>query len=78
MCKARIENAAYIKGVKKVDWNKETKNLSVTFRNDKVTEDDIHKSIAKIGHATNKVEADPEAYKKLPGCCSYDDGVETH
>lgn len=78
MCKERIENAAYIKGVKKVEWNKETQKLTVTYRNDKVTEDAIHQSVAKAGHETNKVKADPEAYKKLPACCSYNDGVESH
>ena len=78
MCKERIENAAYIKGVKQVEWNKETQILTATFRNDKTTEDKIHKSIADVGHSTNKVEANKEAYKKLPMCCSYDDGVKTH
>jgi mercuric ion binding protein len=78
MCKERIENAAYIKGVKKVEWNKETQILTATYRNDKTTEDDIHKSISEVGHDTNKVNAPKEAYEKLPACCSYNDGVNTH
>lgn len=78
MCKERIENAAYIKGVKKVEWDKASGILTVTYRNDKTTEDAIHKSIADAGHDTNKAQASEEAYKKLPGCCSYKDGLEKH
>ena len=78
MCATRIENAAYIKGVKKVSWNKETGVLSVTFRSDKTNEDKIHESIAKAGHDTNKIKAKEEDYKKLPACCSYKDGVKVH
>ena len=35
MCKARIENAAYIKGVKYCEWNKETQTIKVVFNGEK-------------------------------------------
>lgn len=78
MCKARIENAAYIKGVKSCEWNKETKTIKVVFNNEKTNLENIHKSIAAAGHSTDKFKADSIAYSKLPACCAYDDGVDTH
>lgn len=72
-CKKRIENAAYLKGVKSTLWNEETQLLKVVFRADKVTEMQIHEAVAKAGHATDKVAKDTAVYKELPECCKYDD-----
>ncbi|MBN1183177.1 MAG: heavy-metal-associated domain-containing protein [Bacteroidales bacterium] len=77
-CKARIENAALIKGVKQANWNKETQMLTVVFNSTKTTEDNIHKSIADAGHDTEKIKASDEAYSKLPKCCAYRDGIKVH
>ena len=77
-CKVRIENAAYIKGVKHCDWNKETGMLEVIYNPDKVQLEQIHESIANAGHSTDLMPADEEAYSKLPRCCAYDDGVHKH
>ena len=71
MCKKRIENAAYLKGVKRADWDKETKEITVVYRTSKTSSDAIHKSLAKAGHSTDKVEASEEDYKNLPQCCQY-------
>ena len=78
MCKDRIENASLIKGVKFTEYNLETSMLKVVYSTDKTSLDDIHKSVAKAGHATDKVKADPKAYEKLPMCCQYDDGAYKH
>ena len=78
MCKERIENGALIKGVKQVEYDRDTSKLKVVYRSDKVTEDEIHQAIAAIGHDTDKVKATEEAYGKLPDCCAYRDGVEKH
>lgn len=77
-CKTRIENAAYIKGVKHCEWNKETGIFSVSYNPKKVELLTIHKSIAEVGHTTSKVEANKDAYDKLPACCAYDNGVHKH
>ena len=71
MCKKRIEDAAYIKGVKRADWNKETQELTVIYRSSKTTAEAIHRHIAKAGHSTSKVAAAEEDYEKLPNCCHY-------
>lgn len=73
MCKARIEKAAAkIEGVSKVDWNEDTKMLTVTYNADKVKLDEIQKKIAAVGHDTEKFSAEAAVYNKLPGCCKYD------
>jgi len=71
LCKARIEKAAKISGVSKADWNKDTKELTVTYNPTTVTSDDIQKNIAAAGHDTGKYKADIKAYNSLPGCCKY-------
>lgn len=71
-CKARIEKAAKSAGAEKAVWNVDTKVLAVSYNKDKVTIDDIHKSIAKAGHDTDKVKATDKKYKTLPACCQYD------
>lgn len=77
-CKERIENAAYIKGVKRCEWNKQTEKLTVVYNPQKVDLLKIHKSIAEAGHSTDKVEAEEATYQKLPQCCAYRDGVHKH
>ena len=78
MCKVRIENAALIKGVKSAEWELESSIITVVYKESKISLDEIHQAIAKAGHRTDKLKADPEAYAKLPGCCLYDDGVKKH
>lgn len=76
-CKTRIEKAAYIKGVKRADWNKETKKLIVTYKQSKTSSEDILKSIAAAGHDSEVATAPDNSYDKLPGCCKYRTGVCT-
>lgn len=72
MCKKRIEKAANIEGVKSANWNVETKMMTLVFNEDKVSEKDVQKQIAKTGHDTQDLSASNAAYDKLPGCCQYD------
>jgi len=77
MCEARIEKAANsVDGVESADWDKETKMIEVTYDPDKVKTMDIHKAIAKVGHDTEKMEAENEVYEELPGCCRYEREVD--
>jgi copper chaperone CopZ len=78
MCKERIEKAAYVKGVKYAEWDKEKKELNLVYSPQKTDITKIQKSIAEAGHKTKDVPANKEAYDKLPACCKYDDGVKTH
>jgi len=74
MCKDRIENAAYLPGVKQVNWDKETHMLDLVFRNDKVSKEDIIASINKAGHDVKDALASDEQYANLHSCCKYRDG----
>ena len=78
MCKERIENAALIKGVKHTQWNKHSGVIKVVYNVNKVTVNDIHKSVADSGHDTDKFKSSEKNYNKLPQCCAYRDGVQTH
>ena len=77
-CKERIENAAYIPGVKRADWNKDKQQLTVSFKTDKVSLEQIEQSIANVGHDAGEIHATDSAYKKLPSCCAYKDEASTH
>jgi len=70
-CKKRIENAAYIKGVKRAEWDKNTGDLTVVYRPSQTSAETILKHIAHAGHESEIAKADAEAYKKLPHCCAY-------
>lgn len=54
------------------DWNKETKQLEVTFDDAKTNLDKIEVAIAKVGHDTPHHKTTTEVYDKLPGCCKYE------
>ncbi|GAA4429420.1 hypothetical protein GCM10023188_14760 [Pontibacter saemangeumensis] len=73
MCKKRIEKAALgPEGVQSASWDVETKALAVKYDPAKVTEADIQKHVAGVGHDTEQVKATEEAYGSLPGCCQYE------
>jgi periplasmic mercuric ion binding protein len=76
MCKDRIENALSVKGIKTADWNVKTKMLTVVYVPAKISEEQIHKIIAKAGHDTEKVTATKEDYQDLHGCCKYRENPE--
>lgn len=73
MCKKRIEKAAYIKGVKRADWDKATQTLTVTFNSKQTNLDKIALEVANVGHTANGIEADSNVIDKLPKCCDYRD-----
>lgn len=78
-CKERIEDAAFVKGVKHAEWNKYTKQIKVAYRMDKTTEQTIKKSIAAAGHDADTLKAKAEVYNNLPGCCQYrSEHIKTH
>ena len=73
MCEKRIEMAALsVDGVSKADWNKETKEITVTLDDAKTNAQKVHEAIAAVGHDTNLVKATDESYTKLASCCKYD------
>lgn len=77
MCQKRIEEAAYGSGVKFASWDKQSKQLAVTYRSDKTSIEEIETRIAAAGHKTQNIVAKSEDYEALPGCCKYETG-HTH
>jgi copper chaperone CopZ len=73
MCKERIEHdLAFEKGVKGVELDNETKDVTVQYNPKKTDADKIRIAISKIGYDADDVEAEPKAYAKLPACCKKD------
>lgn len=73
MCKDRIEKAAYgVMGVRDASWDQQEQELSVSFRPDRATREQIERAVAKAGHDTEHFLADDETYASLPACCMYE------
>jgi hypothetical protein len=72
MCKARIEKALLVKGVKYAYWDKETKMATVKFNPEVVSLLQLHKNVAAVGHDTDLVKADDSVYANLHACCQYE------
>lgn len=77
MCEERIEsNMAFEKGVTSVELDDKTKIVTISYKTAKTNPDKLREAISKLGYDADDVEADPEAYAKLPACCKK--GVEPH
>ncbi len=72
MCKSRIQKAVKMEGISEATWNKETRMLLISYNPNKITNDEIQKKVAAVGHDTEKYKAEDTVYEKLPGCCHYD------
>ena len=73
MCKDRIEKGTIkLKGVKYVNWDIISNNISLIYNSKKISLDAIHKGISLLGHSTNKYTAPSEIYNSLPDCCLYE------
>lgn len=70
-CKTRIEKAAKVDGVSKATWDAKTSVLTVVYNPEKITNDDIQRKVAAVGHDTPKYKATDKVYNALPGCCKY-------
>lgn len=71
-CKKAIENSLDVKGVKKSNWNKDSKLLVITYDTLKINMDKINLLIGEAGYDTEKVKGNDKAYNNLPNCCKYD------
>lgn len=69
-CKERIEEKLnYTKGVVFAELDVESKVVTVKYKKDKITLDQVKKTIAEVGYDADEVKAVPEKQKKLPLCC---------
>lgn len=72
MCKTTIEKAAKKAGTTSASWDKDTKELQVSYDTTKTSSQRIQMAIAKAGYDTQDLTGDNSAYNKLPACCHYD------
>lgn len=72
MCEAVIEKAVNRKGVAEGDWDATTKQLKLTYDQEKITKDELLKKVAYSGYDNEQYLAPDEAYNQLPACCHYD------
>ena len=72
MCKKRIENSLKIEPVSSAVWNVGSKIMTVTYDASKISNNDLQKKIAEVGHDTEKFEAPKDVFNKLPKCCLYE------
>ncbi len=77
ICKSRIQKTLKTEGITMADWSPETKLLVVTYNSSEISNDDIQKKIASVGHDTEKYTADDKVYDYLPACCHYKRKNET-
>ena len=71
MCETRIENALDVKGIKMADWSESTHMCSITYRADKISEEEIHQLLNAAGHDTETHKATDEQYSGVHSCCKY-------
>ncbi|MGB0917253.1 MAG: heavy-metal-associated domain-containing protein [Flavobacteriales bacterium] len=57
------------KGIRKININPDKSTVQVTYNAEKTSPDEIRIALSKSGFDADDVKADPEAYKKLDGCC---------
>ncbi|MBL7702077.1 MAG: cation transporter [Ferruginibacter sp.] len=72
MCKTTIEKAAKKAGAKTANWNEDSKELKVSYSENKTSASKIQEAIAKAGYDTQDFTAVQTAYDNLHGCCKYD------
>lgn len=70
-CKARIEKALKVNGVKKAKWNMDTRMLTATYNSKIISLEKIHERLASVGHDTDELYTTKTKYGKLPKCCRY-------
>lgn len=78
MCKTRLEKAmAYEKGVQAAVLDVPTQVLTVTYRPDKTSPENLRTAVQKTGYDADTQPADARAYDRLPDCCKKTNAVHT-
>ncbi|MDG0973411.1 MAG: heavy-metal-associated domain-containing protein [Crocinitomicaceae bacterium] len=70
MCKDRIEGALnYEKGIVFAELDVPSKVVTVKFKNDVISLEQIRSTISKLGYNADEIKADATAQGNLPACC---------
>lgn len=69
-CKEKIEGKLnYTKGITFAELDIPTKVLTVKYKTQKISPDEIRTIVSQIGYDADDVKADPTAQENLPKCC---------
>ena len=71
MCKDRIETTAKIRGVKKAEWDVDSKILSLIYNPSLASLEKIQNRIVAAGHDLEDKKTKDVVYNALPKCCHY-------
>jgi copper chaperone CopZ len=70
MCKKTLESqVGKMTGVKKVEFDIDTKMLTVEYNAKKISPEKIRNAIASLGYDADDVKANNRVQRSLPGCC---------
>lgn len=70
MCKERIEGELnYVKGIVFAELHVESKVLTVKYKPNKISLEEIREKVSEIGYNADDVKAKKDAQKALPACC---------
>lgn len=70
MCKKTIETALYKeKGVKSAHLDVASKVVTVAYKPQAITPEQLRKAITMVGYDADDMPADEKAYENLHGCC---------
>jgi mercuric ion binding protein len=73
MCEDRIESALDVKGIWVAEWDVDSQELYVVYKESKISKEQICALINDAGHDTEISKASDEQYAKVHGCCLYRD-----
>lgn len=71
MCEKSIEGALDTKGIIKADFDLSKNQLTVTYKPNKISENQIHSLLNEVGYDTEKSTCSDEQYARVHGCCKY-------
>jgi mercuric ion binding protein len=72
MCEETIENSLKeVSGITLGDWDKKSKQISVTFDSTIISLTDIKSKIAGVGYDMEDTRAEDAVYDGLHKCCKY-------
>lgn len=71
MCEQTIEAAMDTKGVIKADFSLSNNMLTITYKPNKISENQIHTLLNEVGYDTEKSTCSEAQYARVHGCCKY-------
>lgn len=79
MCKKKLEREVTLsKGVKEAKLDLKDKVLSVRYSEGKTNENNIRKTVSKIGYDADNIPAIQASHDKLPKCCQKSSKEHSH